>query len=542
MKINIPQCPTFPEEKKMRPPASLIRRLLLLALLPLVVVGVPIASGQRPSSLPRPLPASGNPVSRGRALLVGIDKYQTPGVTPTAGGEADASAMSRLVQEQGWFKSDEIRTLIGPAATAQRIEEEFLHWLIEGSRPGDQILFFYSGHGTQILDTDGDERTSDASDDRDEAIAPYDVYQANGRLHNVIVDDQFNQWIERLSGRSVVLIFDSCHSGTVSRSPGGQKPTARSLGPRYLPSAEQWIPSTRTRSMGDSAAYQVQDGPATRNLKLVVDQKRLTPNSLVTLISAAGSHQLAYPMLTPARTIRGALSHFLEEGLRQRLTVHQLFDYVREKIKRAQTERRLHGSQVPHLEISSPSMIANQPLFRSRVPGEPTESVAMLGAGMSNPHSSIRISAEVGKVDDGRFRGPSNRFCVGDEIGYRVRTDTPGYLYLVVFSQNDHASLIYPDQGDPTSIDQELDLLDQFVVSEPVGKDVVLALITTKKLDLTGLQGRTLNWEQMQSRLKDLAIEVGPLTRGVTNRKTPHRLTTADWQVTRIESEARRCQ
>ena len=526
----------------MRSPSFPIRHLLLLTLLSLAVLESSTPFGSASAQRPGSARATGNARSRGRALLVGIDRYQTPGVTPTAGGEADALAMSRLIQDQGWFQPNEVKTLIGPAATAQQIQEAFLHWLIEGTKPGDQILFFYSGHGTQVLDVDGDERASNPSDDRDEAIAPYDVYGTNGRLYNVIVDDQFNQWIERLSGRSVVLIFDSCHSGTVSRSLAGQTPTAPSLGPRYFPSAEQWIPATRTRSMGDSATYQVKDGPTTRDLKLVVDQQRLTPNSLVTLLSAAGSHQLAYPMLTPARTVRGALSYFLEEGLRQRLTVNQLYQYVQQRIALAQTERRLNGSQVPHLEMTSPSMIGNQPLFRSRGSNTPAESVALLGAGMSNPYSSIRISAEVGKVDKGRFLGPSNRFCIGDEIGYRVRTDTPGYLYLVVFSQNDQASLIYPNDGEPTKIDRELDLFDQFVVSEPVGKDVVLALITKKNLDLKGLQGMTLTWAQMQSKLKDLAIEVNPVTRGVTNRKNPNRLTTADWQVTRIESEARICQ
>lgn len=526
----------------MRSPSFPIRHLLLLALLSLVVVGVAIPTGSASPQRPGTPPTSGNASPRGRALLVGIEKYQTPGVSPTAGGEADALAMSRLIQEEGWFQPGEIKTLIGPAATAQQIQEVFLHWLIEGTQPGDQILFFYSGHGTQVLDVDGDERASNPSDDRDEAIAPYDVYGANGRLYNVIVDDQFNQWIERLSGRSVILIFDSCHSGTVSRSLDGKMPTVPSLGPRYFPSAEQWPLTTQTRSMGDTSSYQVQDGPVTRDLKLVVDQQRLTPNSLVTLLSAAGSHQLAYPMLTPARTIRGALTYFLEQGLRQRLTVNQLYQYVQERIALAQTERRLNGSQVPRLEMTSPSMIGHQPLFRSRAADASAEPVAMLGAGMSNPYSSIRISAEVGKVDHGRFVSPANRFCIGDEIGYRIRTDTPGYLHLVVFSQNDQASLVHPNEGESTWVDRELDLLDQFVVSEPVGKDVVLALITKKKLDLKGLQGMTLNWQQMQSKLKDLAIEVAPLTRGVTNRRNSNRLAPADWQITRVQSEARICQ
>ena len=194
-------------------------RLTMIALVGLAasVAVIPFlgdAAAQRPGAS-RPRSPSGNPGPKGRALLVGIERYQHSAVTPTRGGEADAKAMSRLIQDQGWFAPEEVKTLVGPEATSQRIKEQFVQWLIEGSRPGDQILFFYSGHGTQVLDTDGDERAIDPDDDRDEAIAPYDAYGANGKLYNVITDDQFNQWIERFSGRSVVLIFDSCHSGTV---------------------------------------------------------------------------------------------------------------------------------------------------------------------------------------------------------------------------------------------------------------------------------------------------------------------------------------
>src|SRR5262249_31497611 len=149
---------------------------------------------------------------RGRALLVGVNQYQVKGINPTPGSIEDAEAIGRLIREKGWFDAGEIKTLIGEQATAANIEREFREWLIKGTRPGDRVFFLYSGHGTQVPDDDGDERRSDPADDQDEAIAPYDVNAVNKRLVNIIRDDQFNEWVEQLGGRSVVMIFDSCNS------------------------------------------------------------------------------------------------------------------------------------------------------------------------------------------------------------------------------------------------------------------------------------------------------------------------------------------
>ena len=101
----------------------------------------------------------------------------------------------------------------------------------------------------------------------------------NGRLVNIIIDDQFNDWLGRLGGRSIVMVFDSCNSGTVSRGGGiGGGETDR-LGPRYLPTPEQWEWGAQTRGMTDGNGYVVSDGPRSRDLKLSLDKDRLAPNS-----------------------------------------------------------------------------------------------------------------------------------------------------------------------------------------------------------------------------------------------------------------------
>src|SRR5262245_55862600 len=254
---------------------------------------------------------------RGRALLVGVNQYQVKGIRPTPGAIEDAEATGKLIQEKGWFDAGEIKTLVGEQATAANIEREFNEWLIRGTSPGDLVFFLYSGHGTQAPDDDGDERRSDPTDDKDEAIAPYDVNVVNGRPVNIIRDDQFNDWLGRLGGRSIVMVFDSCNSGTVSRGPSTGGSETERLGPRYLPTPEQWQWGAQTRSMTDGNGYVVSDGPQSRDLKLSLDKDRLAPNSMLAVFSAARSYQTAWPMRTPQGGYRGAFSYFIEQALRE---------------------------------------------------------------------------------------------------------------------------------------------------------------------------------------------------------------------------------
>lgn len=65
------------------------------------------------------------------------------------------------------------------------------------------VFFHYSGHGTQVADKDGDEL-----DGKDEAL-----YSKNGHL---ITDDEINSLLALYpEDKTVFLVFDCCHSGTI---------------------------------------------------------------------------------------------------------------------------------------------------------------------------------------------------------------------------------------------------------------------------------------------------------------------------------------
>lgn len=74
----------------------------------------------------------------------------------------------------------------------------------------DLVVIHYSGHGSSITDTSGDE-----SDGRDEVICPSD-YPTRGMLKDDIIAYLLAGFP---SYTRVVTIFDSCHSGTVTDLP-----------------------------------------------------------------------------------------------------------------------------------------------------------------------------------------------------------------------------------------------------------------------------------------------------------------------------------
>lgn len=480
---------------------------------------------------------------RGRALLVGINEYQVEGIRPTPGAIEDAEAVSKLIQEKGWFDASEIKMLVGRQATAANIKREFSEWLIKGTKPGDRVFFLYSGHGTQAPDEDGDERRSDPADEKDEAIASYDVNVVNGQQVNIIRDDQFNDWLAQLGGRSIVMIFDSCNSGTVSRGGGGK---TDSLGPKYLPTPEQWKWRAQTRSTTDGGAYVVSDGPQSRDLKLVVDKDRLAPNSTLAVFSAAKSHQLAWPILTPQGRFRGAFSYFIEQALRAgNPSLQKLRQTVTDNIKRAQQAGKLNGNQEPDFEISAPSLMDDQPLFGAAA--APAQ-LPLLATGFTNTASKLSVAAQLGYMKNGRFQTDRNVFCIGEEVGYRIQTGSPGYLYLLVFSPKDVVTLICPGKGEKEYFEAGSHSLDGFPVQDPEGKDVIVALLTKDKLalkeyaDARANDAPSLTWKQVFDWLGSPKLEQTVRQRGQSQRRQGKTLAETDWQVAVLSAEAVSCE
>lgn len=142
-----------------------------------------------------------------RALLIGIGDYQALPDLP--GAHNDIALIQHVLTDRFGFNSENVEILSDSEATRKGILQA-INRLVEKSGERDMVYFHYSGHGSQIQDLNGDEK----DDQLDETIVPTD-----GRTKGIpdITDDELEEYFSRLKTPNAVLVFDSCHSGTVTR-------------------------------------------------------------------------------------------------------------------------------------------------------------------------------------------------------------------------------------------------------------------------------------------------------------------------------------
>ncbi|CAL1240894.1 caspase family protein [Candidatus Methylocalor cossyra] len=162
-----------------------------------------------------------------QALCIGINNYPGTG-SDLAGCVNDANDWKAVLDQRGFA----VRLLLDEQATHDAICQG-IQRLLREAQPEATVVITYSGHGSWIPDRDGDE-----PDRRDEVLCPYDI------AHNrPLVDDElYAIFAERKPGVRIVLISDSCHSGSVTRlappPEGGAGPRVRFLPPEhFLPAA-----------------------------------------------------------------------------------------------------------------------------------------------------------------------------------------------------------------------------------------------------------------------------------------------------------------
>jgi hypothetical protein len=142
-----------------------------------------------------------------RALLVGINAY--PG-QPLAGCVADTAALAERLVARYAFRRADVRVVTDARATAAAIRAR-LAWLVAGAKPGDELVYAFSGHGVQVA-----ARTAAGEvDGLDEAQVPVDFDWTDGTL--IRDDDLATVFVAIPAGAHLTVISDSCHSGTLAR-------------------------------------------------------------------------------------------------------------------------------------------------------------------------------------------------------------------------------------------------------------------------------------------------------------------------------------
>jgi hypothetical protein len=158
--------------------------------------------------------AAGAPRNTRKALLIGINEYPDPS-NRLEGCVNDVFTMSSVLQECG-FPPESIRTCLDHRATAAGIIER-LKWLLDDPQPGDELVFYYSGHGAQVPEY-GDNFEPDHFV---ETLVPWDF---DWTPEKYIADHQIYGLYSQLPyDTRLIMIFDCCHSGSMHRN-GAEKP------------------------------------------------------------------------------------------------------------------------------------------------------------------------------------------------------------------------------------------------------------------------------------------------------------------------------
>ena len=226
-----------------------------------------------------------------RALLVGIDAY--PSLTPLHGCVNDVQLMRGILTGNFGFASENIALLANGEATRDAILAAF-DALVATTGHDDIVVIHYAGHGALMTDREGDEPSG-----YDSTIMPFDSVRDRTENRD-ITDDEIHLRLIQLGEKTsyITLIFDCCHSGTITRD--SSDVSARTVKADTRPIAElppSPIPLEMQMSMRSS-------GPSGW---LPLDDKYV-------LIAGCRDDEISYEY-RDGEVMHGALSYFLGQEL-----------------------------------------------------------------------------------------------------------------------------------------------------------------------------------------------------------------------------------
>lgn len=242
------------------------------------------------------------------ALLIGVSDYSR-GIDEdeewwNLNSKSDIEAIKQILIQKFNFKPTEIKTLLTKQETKRQSILNAFKALTATIQAGDIVYLHYSGHGSQVLDDNGDEL-----DGLDETLVPSDYKTRQDGSRN-IRDDEIGKFLTELKAKNpanVTFIFDSCFSGTITRDG------------RQLVRGESYqgkIPKINPKTVADDSSG-------------LLPKKTLGSNFVI--ISATRSDQTAKETDNDSNGKMGALTFSLIKALNEansQTTYQDIFDRV----------------------------------------------------------------------------------------------------------------------------------------------------------------------------------------------------------------------
>lgn len=400
------------------------------------------------------LPAVRSLHAADRALLVGVGQFQhLAGEYSLPGIDLDLDTMHTLAQQLG-YAPNQIRVLLDGEATMAAVMDALGGWLVDDVSPDDQVLIYFSTHGTQVPDTNGDEEEG-----LDEAFLLHDVSMIaneNGEptLANVLLDDHLQHALAAIPSSKVVVILDACHSGTGTRGLSFRSLRSGSSHGLVKAYAYPGMPSGRSRGLAGGIAKGV---------------------NYVSLSAAAADER-------SIATGRGSL---FTQALAQ--SVNRYLDESGEP-----TPRNIQDDVTRWIAAILSDEAANR-MFHPQIGGNPLMFDKSLRLQRTTDgHGPLwdRVHDLAASMTPLTVRANQQTFREGDKLELSIQVPRDGYLNVVGIDPEDHAIVAFPNglsQANRVSAGTVRipgDLPFELPASPPYGPTLLVVFFTEQPMDL----------------------------------------------------------
>jgi len=247
------------------------------------------------------------------AVVIGVGEYEQKGIPRLRYAVRDAEAVYQFLTTKGGYPKENVLLLTDTTPekpTLQNIRRAFGDFLFRKPGRSDMVLIYYAGHGAPEIDAAGTE-----SDGLSKYLIPRDA-DPDSLYSTALPMDEIQRIFARIASERVVMLLDTCYSGTV----GGRTFTRQ---------------QTRSANLSDQFL------------------ERLTRSRGRVVITASGPNEVALEL--PALG-HGIFTYYLLEGLSGKadrngdgiVTVSELYEYVEDQVDRR--ARAAGGRQRPMMK------------------------------------------------------------------------------------------------------------------------------------------------------------------------------------------------
>jgi len=281
------------------------------------------------------------------ALIIAVGDYPAEGGWSPISSVNDVDLIKAALLKQG-FSKDNMMVLINGEANKAGIIQQLV--ALSGKvNKGDIVVIHFSGHGQQIMDNDRDEL-----DGYDESLIPYDAnlyFSKTYKGENHLRDDEMTSLLNALRIKlgdegNVLVILDSCHSGT------GTRGLAKSRGTEIKFQSEDYNPSVQNDE--DNFSEMGSDGEPGSSASMVV-------------LSGASQEELNYEYIDRSSGASyGSLSYSFSKALAKATpstTYRALFDMIKVEMNKIAPRQSPQIEGDVDMEIFGGQAVDQKPYF-----------------------------------------------------------------------------------------------------------------------------------------------------------------------------------